>query len=173
MVGVKITMDPDRPWQEHWGFVLHHLAKIESAYAGEVGLGNVEVQARVNSFFVECDHLRDWLKGDVANLPGVSKSHIDDHFKKSIALQRCNAICNTHKHFKRSQTLKDKKKGKPMPMTARILSVNSDRGRYDVIVELDWFGPHAQRYDAKTLAKECVDSWHQFFRDHSIPEPTF
>jgi hypothetical protein len=64
-VSLEVTRADVRPWAEKWRTVLHGLERIENAYSHGGGkLSNEEVDGRVNQFFVNCDHLRDWLDSD-------------------------------------------------------------------------------------------------------------
>jgi hypothetical protein len=104
---VRLSPKPKRPQslREQWQTILHCLEELRVAYSprGEA-LGTVEIKSRVETFFVECDHLRDWLKHDLRALPGVTANDIREYaLKSSPALSICYAICNTHKHHTRDQ----------------------------------------------------------------------
>jgi hypothetical protein len=160
-LSTTITRGDHRPWTEKWLTVLNCLDKLAEAYgpAGQA-LGNAEVEARVETFFVECDHLRDWLDKDVAALAPATASDIEAHFLASPALCTCNAICNTHKHHtRRSGT------------TARIRQTSMSPAGARVSIEVDWALPSATTVDALDLANDCVKSWRSFFTTFGISEP--
>jgi hypothetical protein len=124
-------------------------------------LSNLEVDARCLNFFVECDHLRDWLKGDVdVAYQGVTADDVHKHFQSSVALQRCNAICNSHKHHTRSSGI-----------TARIRSTSITPHGARVAIEVDWARPSRTTVDALELADDCVASWQDFFKTFGLKEP--
>jgi hypothetical protein len=161
--GVKISKDDHRPWLEKWRFVLHHLARLRRYYESEVpDTSNLDVEAWATGFFVECNHLVDWLCHDISSLGGVTKRQIRDFASDSEALRRCDAICNTHKHHTRNT----------MKPTARIGDVEQSRGRWQVTVELDWLSrPGGPTVDALDLADQCVAEWQRFLELHGITNP--
>ncbi len=117
--GIKISKDDHRPWVEKWRLVLHHLARLRRYYEEDVpDTGNLDVEAWATSFFVERDHLKDWLCADIPTLGGLTKPEITDYAEEtSVPLMQCYAICNTHKHHTRMKPSKQ--------MTARIGTVES------------------------------------------------
>jgi len=160
-VSLKVTKADHRPWTEKWLTVLNALEAFAITYSVDARqFGNIEIESRAMSFFVECDHLRDWLQGDIASLPAVLDNDIENHFKASMPLVVCNAICNTHKHHTRRSGI-----------TARIreTSVTPDGAR--VTVEIDWATPEASLVDGLDLAEDCVKSWRAFFASFGITEP--
>lgn len=163
--GIKIGKDNHRPWLEKWRFVLHHGDRLRRYYVSDVpDTGNLDVEAWATGFFVECDHLVDWLSQDVSALGGVTEKEIRDFAESSEALQRCDAICNTHKHHTR---------GVPTKPTARIGDVEQSGGRWRVTVELDWLlRPNGPTIDALDLADQCVAEWRRFFKLHGTTEPS-
>ncbi len=112
------------------------------------------------TFFVECDHLRDWLDKDVAALAPAPANDIGAHFRASPALCMCNAICNTHKHHtRRSGT------------TARIRQTSMSPAGASVSIEVDCASPSPTTVDALDLANDCVKAWRAFFTAFRISEP--
>lgn len=168
--GVRITKGTHRPWVEKWVFMMHHLKRLDEFYDTNVaGSGNLDVEAWATGFFVECDHLVDWLCGDVTALSGVTETDIVNYAKASAALRHADEISNTHKHYRR----RPYKKGMAPEPTARIGTTDrSSTGRWTVTIELDWLtrttGP---TIDARVLARECVEQWRAFFNAHTITEP--
>ncbi len=160
-VGVKIGRGDYRPWTEKWLLILSRIKALQAVYSGDThGLGNLEIDSRALDFFVECDHLRDWLEGDLPALPSITPADIDRHFQSSQALRRCNAVCNSHKHHtRRSGT------------TARIRDTEMTGGKARVTIEVDWASPSAAMVDALDLAEDCVADWRAFFTAFGIAEP--
>jgi len=71
--GIRIGKGDHRPWLEKWKFVLHHLDRLRRYYESDVpDTGNLDVEAWATGFFVECDHLVDWLSQDISALGGVT-----------------------------------------------------------------------------------------------------
>jgi len=159
----SITRDDHRPWTEQWQTILHCLEELRVAYSprGET-LGTVEIKSRVETFFVECDHLRDWLKHDLSALHGVTADDIRGYaLRSSPALSTCYAVCNTHKHHTRDRGRTEAQ--------IREISVSSSGAR--VAIEIDWASPSATTVDALGLAEDCVQAWSEFFKRFNIVEP--
>ena len=161
-VGTKITKGDHRPWTEKWWTVRQCLDTLRETYSGGAhGLGNVEIDGQVNTFFVECDTLHDWLKGDIASLPGISKANIDKHVSQSDPLTTCKDLCNTHKHHTRTSGT-----------TARIRDTEvTPTGEVRVTIEIDWASRAATTVDALDLANDCIKSWRAFFKRFGVTEP--
>jgi len=159
VTGIVVTKADNRPWVEKWQMVLHSLDKVCEVYANSNGLGTIEIECRVDSFFVECDHLRDWLLWDTS-LPAITETTIDRKVDSTAALSLCRDICNTHKHHTR-------RSGR----TARVRGVAIDAPRATVAIEVDWALPAATTVDALQLAEDCVQSWRDFFDEHGINTP--
>jgi hypothetical protein len=156
---IGIGRDDQRPWHEKWREVVRSRDPIREAYTDCRGLGNVDVDARVTRFCSECHDLRDWLKKDLANLPGVTATDVDNHASQSGPLRISSDVANSHKHHTR----------KPGMTTARIRHtlMTPDNGAR-VTIEVDWATPKASAVDALDLANECVDSWQAFLKQNGI-----
>jgi hypothetical protein len=161
-VEISIDRNDYRPWEEQWLRVLRCLARLRAAYSPEaVELGNAEVEDRAKTFFEECDHLRNWLKGDVAALPGVTEGDIDGHWRGSETLLTCNAISRTQKHHTPDW---GKSAGIRRTVTASAVGITLQ-------IETDWASESATTVDALELAEDCVKSWRGFFANFGIVEP--
>ena len=91
--GIRIGKGDHRPWLEKWKFVLHHLDRLRRYYESDLpDTGNLDVEAWATGFFVECDHLVDWLSQDISALGGVTDKQIRDFARNTEPLQRCDAI---------------------------------------------------------------------------------
>ncbi len=159
-VSFVITKGDDRPWTEKWQLMLHHLAALERIYSGEGRHGNLEAESRATSFFVECDHLAEWLWQDVTLRPRLTERVVNDHVETHPSLVTAQDISNTHKHHTR----------RPEARAARIRKVGlGDQVR--LTIELDWAGPNASTVDALELARQCVADWRGFLTNRGIDEP--
>jgi hypothetical protein len=148
-----------RPWTEKWQMVLFRFEDLERCYAGESLRSSLEAETRANDFFIECDHLRDWLVNDHASVLGLTEGQIRAYVKSSPALQACYDICNTYKHHTRDHGT-----------TARIKDVQIGLGSRWITYEIDWGAPNAWTVDALDLANECVTSWRDFLKTNGISE---
>jgi hypothetical protein len=159
-VGLGITKGDHPSWTEKWRTVLHCLDELREAYSGDARqLGHLVIDNRVSTFFVECDHLRDWLKKDARALGSATQMDVDRHYELSQPLQRCNAVCNSHKHHTRRSGI-----------TARIRDTSITSTGARVTIEVDWRTADAIKVDALDLAEECVACWRSFFEAFDIPE---
>lgn len=150
--GIQITKDDDRPWVEKWWTILHHVRIPRDIYADSSGVGNIEAESRANAIFIECDHLRDWLKWDKAL--GIPQKVIHRYAESSRPLQLANAICNSHKHHTRTG-----RRGKPPPMTARVwrFKTNSDGSSgAEVTIKLNWGRQGIPRYGLAISQRPAV-----------------
>jgi hypothetical protein len=163
-VGITIRRGDRRPWEEKWQSLTHHVKVLRDLYENGTPWGNIEVETRVASIFLDSYHLADWLKWDLANLP-VTETEIVDYVKTSAPLQLADAICNTYKHSTRTR------KG---ATTAGIReTVMTDGGkRYRVTIEIDWATPAHTNVDGLALAEQNVEAWRVFFRRHGIVPPS-
>ena len=147
------------PWTEKWQTSLNWLGQLREAYSPGAELGNFEVQRRAETFFDECNHLRYWLQGDVAALPGVRLQDINQHFKNSPELKWCRDIGDTYKHYKRDRG-----------PTARIEETIVSATGSLVKIRVNVADLSASTVDALALAERCMDSWGrvlQGFRRHA------
>jgi hypothetical protein len=148
------------PWTEKWHTSLYWLGQLREAYSPGAQLGNVEVQRRAETFFDECNHLRYWLQGDVAALPGVRLGDINQHFKNSPELKWCRDIGDTYKHHTRDHG-----------PTARIEETIVSATGSQVNIRVDVTNPSAGTVDALDLAERCIGSWRAFFKAFGIAPP--
>ena len=160
--GISVTRSDHRPWYEKWREVVRARDQIAHAYAGRVpGVGNAEVDEKVTRFCSECHDMRDWLVGDLENVPGFTASDITAHATSLPALQVISAVANSHKHHTR----------RAGTTTARIRSTGMSPRGARVTIEIDWASQAATNVDALDLANDCVASWRQFFGSNGIVEP--
>ena len=148
------------PWTEKWQTSLYWLGQLREAYSPGAELGNFEVQRRAETFFDECNHLRYWLQGDVAALPGVRLQDINQHFKNSPELKWCRDIGDTYKHYKRDRG-----------PTARIEETIVSATGSLVKIRVNVADLSASTVDALALAERCMDSWGAFFKAFGVTPP--
>lgn len=155
---IDIAQSDHVSWRRKWAGVIGCHDRLKEIYSSpNFAGGNLEADQRALDFFVECDHMRDWLEGDLSSLPGVTPRDLDSHFGSSPPLQVCNAICNSHKHHtRRSGT------------TARIRNTQIRPDGVSITIEVNWATSAAYTVDALDLADDCVNSWQSFFQRHGI-----
>ncbi len=169
-VTISLRKADVRPWAEKWIFVLHQLERLRAVYDGtDRPRGTLDIEGLAMSFFVECDHLEDWMKRDPAPLPGLTGKQRRE-FRKAVvafhdsdvALRQCSNICNAHKHYGRDDGL----------LVARIRTISELPPGWRVTIDLDWPKPTSPTVDALELADQCVAAWKGFFAANGIHEPT-
>jgi hypothetical protein len=158
---IAIGRDDHRPWHEKWREVRRSRDSIREAYSECRGLGNAAVDARVTHFCSECHDMRDWLRNDIANLPGVTLTAVKHHHDTERSLRISSAVANSNKHHTRDRGT-----------TARIRHtlMTPDKGAR-VTIEVDWATAQATTVDALDLANKCVDSWQGFLNHNGIAAP--
>jgi len=166
VAGIKLTFGDHRPWEVKWHLVRYYLERIRSAYSDPSTLrSNEDLEAYITAFFVECDNLRYWLKGDNSRKLATA---IQEQWKDSCPLKWCSAICNTHKHYR---GLGARRPARPGEKTAyvRVVQLSPE---VIVTIELDWAGPNPVHVEAIKLAEKCFESWQQILSKVGITEPT-
>lgn len=118
----------------------------------------------IYAFFLNCYHLKDWLRNDNA-APTSARKAVEDYVKTSPPLQICADICNSLKHLKRARDPKSKENpsfgGKKFSLElgweqSPIISI-----KYDVQL-------NSGSKDAFKLATECVSHWDTFLTTHTL-----
>ena len=106
-------------------------------------------------FFMNCHHLKDWLKND-ATFSG--RAAVETLINSTPDLQICADICNAHKHLK---LIKPPRSAEQPKIGARkySLSVGSSPPQIRVQYTIDTLsGP----LDAYELAGRCMNAWNNF-----------
>jgi hypothetical protein len=110
-------------------------------------------------FFMNCYHLKDWLKHDTAFSGGGA---VEAFINATPDLQICADICNAHKHLKLT---KPPRSTEQPEMGARMFSLSLGSGPPEIGVKytIDTVsGP----MDAYELAGRCVKIWSDFIAAH-------
>jgi hypothetical protein len=158
---LEITSNPERPWFEKWWTVLDLLERLTIAYRTTEGTGNVEAEQIVKNLFNELNDMRDWLKKDDVNLPGLSDTAVDAHATTYQTV--ANAMANTYKHHTRC--------GKQIEAQVRTARVGPAGVTVTIEYDIKSIKRKPQMLDAMTQAQQAVDSWRQFFVEEGIGEP--
>jgi hypothetical protein len=115
------------------------------------------------AFFLNCYHLKDWLKNDKA--AGRAAQNDVEHFiDSSYPMKLCADICNSHKHLRLKAPRSD---GNPRFAKSHYkLLGDRDATTISVKFEIETSrGP----MDAFTLATQCVDEWKFFILSKCEP----
>jgi hypothetical protein len=157
--GVSLTFNSDQSWYAKWHKVKQSLATVETACHPSSYQGNDPAKRAVESFFVDCFHMGDWLWEDPST--GLTKPQVCAFVETDPNLRVCEGVANTDKHRVRS---------KPGAMTAKIKDVTSDRNGTRVSVEWSQ-GANTHAVDALHLARECVVAWGAYLLANGLQSP--
>jgi len=113
----------------------------------------------VLAFFMNCFHLKDWIKNDV-NDPAFAQI-VENYINANDCLKLCADICNGAKHFVLTSP---RMVNDPSMKT----EVHLDVGLENPPVRRKFFIPleTGTEVNAFDIATQCMQKWHQFFRDH-------
>jgi hypothetical protein len=136
--------------------VARYFRKLKEYEAGlpiETLVSN-EHQDVTYAFFLNCYHLKDWIKAD----PVLSElGNVEAFINGSFELRLCADICNASKHFELTKPRSDQNPAISLP------TIMMDQRGDKVVV----------RYNVKTtsgsidsfeLAQSCMSAWSQFLR---------
>src|SRR5262245_54487075 len=111
----------------------------------------------IYAFFLNCYHLKDWIKCDSA-VPVKDPQAVEDHINANRSLRLCADICNSLKHLH----LTSSRSGESPAFGKTHFALDLGSGRLPTVslkYEVDTAnGPE----DAFKLATECVSAWDGF-----------
>lgn len=112
-------------------------------------------QDEVLAFFINCYHLKDWIKNDPAS-KGLRRG-VEEFVSKSEALGVCGDVCNGSKHLviTKGRISSNTKIGGRNFFLALGESLPIFRARYKII-------SGDKEYDAFDLATRCMEEWRMF-----------
>jgi len=111
----------------------------------------------IYAFFLNCYHLKDWIKND----PEVSttvQQQVEDHINRNRSLKLCADLCNSLKHL----VLTKKQRSGEGPAFGKkdyALKLGGGRARIALNYQVDTTGGPV---DAFQLASDCVEAWEDF-----------
>jgi hypothetical protein len=113
------------------------------------------------AFFINCYHLKDWVKND----PEIStevKGDIENFIANSEELSICADICNGSKHLK----LKAPRKDPNTKVDARHFSLYLGHGP---VIHIEYMIESGGKiYDAHLLATKCLKAWDIFLKKYRL-----
>ncbi len=113
----------------------------------------------VYAFFLNCYHLKDWIKNDPA-VGVAAQQGVEGFINSSRSLKLCADICNAHKHLRLTSSRSGEHPGFGKKHVSLTLAVGSPPA-ISVKYEIDTAtGP----VDAFTLATDCVKDWESFIQ---------
>jgi hypothetical protein len=117
----------------------------------------------IYAFFMNCYHLKDWLKSDTS-LSAAVRNAVEAHVSAQRPLCLCADICNALKHVALTTT----RSGENPRFGRKQYAVHLGPGvrtsialKYDIVTDTG-------SEDAFELAKQSLDAWHQFLSAHGL-----
>jgi len=114
----------------------------------------------VYAFFMNCYHLKDWIKNDpTVNLPSTK---VEIFIKSNLCMKRCADICNGIKHLKLN---KASRSGEHHRFGVRQYIIELGKGDPTIRIKYSIETP-TRTLDAFKLATECVLKCEKFIKDY-------
>ena len=114
----------------------------------------------VYAFFMNCYHLKDWIKND--DTVKLLKEDVEDFIKRHECMRLCADICNSIKHL---NLTRPPKSGQVPKFGSRVLSLSLEEGSEPIIGVKFSIEAKTGTIDAFELASECVRKWGEFIKD--------
>lgn len=120
-------------------------------------------QDEVMAFFLNCYHLKDWIKNDSHISPSV-RSKVEDYINNTYPLKLCADIANGIKHLKLESPPRT---GQQPEFGGK--KYNLTLGSMGQVIQIKYsIDTQAGPVDAFTLASDCVSSWENFLKNHQL-----
>ncbi len=152
---------------------LEQLGRVKRWYARMKGLdfGKSHMmpsdyyEDEVYSFFLNCYHLKDWLKNDESVDLSV-REKVEEFVNKNDCLLICADLCNSSKHLRLDSARSDQepKFGK------KHIDVLIDAGdSCPPVIRIKYsIQTKVGKIDAFELASECLEKWEEFIKANVI-----
>ena len=126
-------------------------SEYEAGLPAETGV-SPDHKDLVYAFFLNCYHLKDWIKADPALAP---LGDVETFINNSPALRLCADICNASKHFEltRPRSNENPVVGIPNLVVGKKIVVL----RYEIATS-------SGSIDSFDLAERCMTAWSQYLR---------
>ncbi len=112
----------------------------------------------VFAFFLNCYHLKDWIKND-GSVGLAAQNSVESFINTSHPLKLCADICNAHKHLK----LKSPRSNENPRFGKKHYAFLGDVAATTISVKYE-IETSTGTVDAFTLATQCIDEWESFIR---------
>jgi hypothetical protein len=147
---------PMGSWSDQWERVEIGLGRIEAIYAGRSEPEGTKGAAYdVFTFFVNCHHLKDWIKQDSTLDPSTRKK-AERFVQKSKELKMCADLANRTKHSALTSTRTGDLSTGPSGNDVTVM-VGTQEAQHAFRVSSG-----GVERDALELAHACVDRWRSF-----------
>ena len=118
----------------------------------------------VYAFFINCYHLKDWIKND--DTVKLSSKDVEGFIDKNECMCLCADICNSKKHLKLDPTIHPPRSDQDPEFRGREFPVNLGGGDEPIIGVKFSIETKKGTIDAFELASECVRKWEEFIKDN-------
>lgn len=118
----------------------------------------------VYAFFLNCYHLKDWIKSD-SSVPPLVQEAVEQHVNSSRPLRLCADICNSLKHLR---VLRPPRSGEDPRFRGKHFRVNITTGASVSISAKYVIDTSNGTEDAFQLADACVRDWETFLRSNKL-----
>jgi hypothetical protein len=130
---------------------------------GEISQGKLHdrpsdfYQDEVYAFFMNCYHLKDWIKNNPTNLSLSDK--VENFISNTLEMALCADICNSMKHLRLSKP----KRSEYLQFGNRHFEVGLGTQPTTVAVKYS-IDTVSGAIDAYELATQCMKAWEGFFK---------
>lgn len=132
-----------------------HFQKLDSGI--EHTLASENYQDMVFAFFMNCFHLKDWIKNDDTL---SSKPDVEGFVRNTTSMQLCGDICNGIKHLTLNRAPHSTENPKFGPRHYSV-TVGGD----ETTIKIKWvIKTNSGDRDAFQLATDCVNEWKEFIK---------
>jgi hypothetical protein len=150
---------------EQWERVNRWYSRFRMINAGRMHDQSSEnYQDDVYAFFLNCYHLKDWIKNDPS--VGAAAGKVEAFVASSVELKLCGDICNSIKHL----VLRVTKSGGAPRFGPRHFKLDLGSGPPAIAVSYEIqtaTGP----VDAFELATKCIRAWESFIESNITVSP--
>ena len=160
-------MGSSSKWQEQWDRVERWYQRFTMIDQGrEHNLSSDYYQDEVYAFFINCYHLKDWIKNDSS--VGSAGANVEDFINRNNQLSLCADICNGIKHL---TLLKERERSHQGPQFGcRVFKLQV--GGSPIISAKYTVDTSAGPADAFDLATKCLEAWKQFILSNITHQAT-
>ncbi len=111
------------------------------------------------TFFLNCYHLKDWLKNDASF--HINASAVEDYINNNNDLKLCADICNSHKHF----TLNNPRSSQSPSAGGQNTHIIFGSGKPEISIKFI-IGTTSGPRDGFELATNCLNLWESFIAQY-------
>jgi hypothetical protein len=149
------------------------LVRLQAMHEGSVDIG--ALYGEVDSFFLDCNHLREWMRKDTKSehaLPEAARNEAEEFAQGNDALATAIGFANTSKHLFRDPPRIRRNGQQTEDMTARIVAwIVGGGDPISVRVESQSSTRARREEDALDLAERCAAAWEDFLLSHHVDIP--